>query len=243
MDKKIPLKKRKGLAVGKKSQQETPMWEEAKKMKFKTNKKCTTTNVQQNDGEQDKSGNVDCNVTNHNMNIVKRINKRGGALMEGSRCSRVNGRGWRCCQQTLVGYSLCEHHLGKGRLRSITNVKGRAKMPTAALHNNRTDDTTNDDQPAKKVLVSSSVVQPEPARDHNKEAILLDGCCYDDNDDKEEDEHEDEDEDDDDYNDDEMKKPQLLKKKRMKVGMVKARSLSSLLNQTNNAVAATADDN
>lgn len=79
--------------------------------------------------------------------------------------------------------------------------------------------------------------------DHNKEAILLDGCCYDDNDDKEEDEHEDEDEDDDDYNDDEMKKPQLLKKKRMKVGMVKARSLSSLLNQTNNAVAATADDN
>ena len=43
--------------------------------------------------------------------------------MEGSRCSRVNGRGWRCCQQTLVGYSLCEHHLGKGRLRSMTNVR------------------------------------------------------------------------------------------------------------------------
>ncbi|XP_037444886.1 uncharacterized protein LOC119314241 [Triticum dicoccoides] len=36
-------------------------------------------------------------------------------LMEGSRCSRVNGRGWRCSQPTLVGYSLCEHHLGKGR--------------------------------------------------------------------------------------------------------------------------------
>ncbi|XP_078444414.1 uncharacterized protein LOC144713638 isoform X2 [Wolffia australiana] len=27
-------------------------------------------------------------------------------LMEGSRCSRVNGRGWRCYQQTLIGYSL-----------------------------------------------------------------------------------------------------------------------------------------
>lgn len=37
--------------------------------------------------------------------------------MEGSRCSRINGRGWRCAQPTLVGYSLCEHHLGKGRSR------------------------------------------------------------------------------------------------------------------------------
>ncbi|XP_078444811.1 uncharacterized protein LOC144713941 isoform X2 [Wolffia australiana] len=44
-------------------------------------------------------------------------------LMEGSRCSRVNGRGWRCCQQTLVGYSLCEHHLGKGRIRSVNSVR------------------------------------------------------------------------------------------------------------------------
>ena len=48
--------------------------------------------------------------------------KRRGppVLMEGSRCSRVNGRGWRCSQPTLVGYSLCEHHLGKGRMRSAT---------------------------------------------------------------------------------------------------------------------------
>ncbi|KAK8546249.1 hypothetical protein V6N12_027044 [Hibiscus sabdariffa] len=53
----------------------------------------------------------------------------------GSRCSRVNGRGWRCCQQTLVGYSLCEHHLGKGRLRSITGggVKSRSNDNAAAM--------------------------------------------------------------------------------------------------------------
>ena len=45
--------------------------------------------------------------------------RRGAAvLLEGSRCSRVNGRGWRCSQPTLVGYSLCEHHLGKGRMRA-----------------------------------------------------------------------------------------------------------------------------
>ncbi|MQL97754.1 hypothetical protein Taro_030449 [Colocasia esculenta] len=55
--------------------------------------------------------------------------KSPAVLMEGSRCSRVNGRGWRCCQQTLVGYSLCEHHLGKGRLRSVSSVRsnGRAR--------------------------------------------------------------------------------------------------------------------
>lgn len=56
---------------------------------------------------------------------------RRGALMEGSRCSRVNGRGWRCCQQTLVGYSLCEHHLGKGRLRSMTSVRSRSMAKTS----------------------------------------------------------------------------------------------------------------
>uniref|UniRef100_A0A0A9G205 WRC domain-containing protein n=1 Tax=Arundo donax TaxID=35708 RepID=A0A0A9G205_ARUDO len=45
--------------------------------------------------------------------------RRGPAvLLEGSRCSRMNGRGWRCSQPTLVGYALCEHHLGKGRMRS-----------------------------------------------------------------------------------------------------------------------------
>ncbi|XP_072953414.1 uncharacterized protein [Typha angustifolia] len=59
--------------------------------------------------------------------VVKDGKKRRSPamLMEGSRCSRVNGRGWRCCQQTLVGYSLCEHHLGKGRLRSMSSVRGQ----------------------------------------------------------------------------------------------------------------------
>ena len=54
----------------------------------------------------------------------KKRAKKSGALEEGSRCSRVNGRGWRCCQQTLYGYSLCEHHLGKGRVRSMNKSAG-----------------------------------------------------------------------------------------------------------------------
>jgi hypothetical protein len=48
------------------------------------------------------------------------IKKRLGSdvLLEGSRCSRVNGRTWRCSQPTLPCYSLCEHHLSKARLRN-----------------------------------------------------------------------------------------------------------------------------
>lgn len=234
-DEKAPLEKRKG--------EETMLLLEEKKMKrkmkSKTNKRCTSTSgMQQSHSEQDKLGNDDSS-SNPNNNSVKKMNKRGGAIMEGSRCSRVNGRGWRCCQQTLVGYSLCEHHLGKGRLRSISNVKARTKVPpppvvatTIAPQNDTPDNTTNvsnanDNQSSKNVLVSSSVVQL-PVGDR-KDTKLLDGSGYDD----EEDEDENEDEDDDDYNGEEMKKPVVVKKKRMKLGMVKARSLSSLLNQTN----------
>ncbi|KAL6606843.1 hypothetical protein ACP70R_042496 [Stipagrostis hirtigluma subsp. patula] len=68
--------------------------------------------------------------------------KRRGP-MEGSRCSRVNGRGWRCSQPTPAGYSLCEHHLGKGRMRSaaagarrgagqLGRTEHRATVPAAA---------------------------------------------------------------------------------------------------------------
>nr|ADE77780.1 unknown [Picea sitchensis] len=46
--------------------------------------------------------------------------------VEGSQCRRRNGRGWRCSQRTLVGYSLCEYHLGKGRLRSINKKNKNA---------------------------------------------------------------------------------------------------------------------
>ncbi|CAA7057107.1 unnamed protein product [Microthlaspi erraticum] len=65
-------------------------------------------------------------------NKGKKKSKKSGALEEGSRCSRVNGRGWRCCQQTLVGYSLCEHHLGKGRVRSTNKSGGGRRQKKAA---------------------------------------------------------------------------------------------------------------
>ncbi|KAJ4971364.1 hypothetical protein NE237_004463 [Protea cynaroides] len=103
-----------------------------------------------------------------------------GVEMEGSRCSRINGRGWRCCQKTLMGYSLCEHHLGKGRIRSSSSI---------------------DELNKPRWLPSSSV-------ENDEEDNLLE--------EKEE------------------EKPLMSEKKRKKIGMVKARSISILLSQTNN---------
>lgn len=61
---------------------------------------------------------------------------------EGSQCRRRNGRGWRCSQRTLVGYSLCEYHLGKGRLRNIktnnkkaSRVRNNKKASTVIVNN------------------------------------------------------------------------------------------------------------
>ncbi|KAF2289490.1 hypothetical protein GH714_036616 [Hevea brasiliensis] len=140
--------------------------------------------------------------------VKKRV--RGGALSEGSRCSRVNGRGWRCCQQTLVGYSLCEHHLGKGRLRSMTSVRSRSMAETAT--------NKGESQPLSS--------PPMPLAGEETKGISLDdkviGAV-----------HEDE---------EVIKKPLITTKKKQKLGMVKARSISSLLGQSNNAIELSEND-
>lgn len=166
------------------------------KMKTKMNKKCAQQNDNEEDGEKETKEGVE--------STKKRA--RGGALMEGSRCSRVNGRGWRCCQQTLVGYSLCEHHLGKGRLRSMTSVRSRSLASSAPKMD---DDEPSDHQPLS--APSSPLLQENKAK-HS----VLDN--HDDHGDGEDDEDD--------------KKPLMVTKKRMKLGMVKARSISSLLGQT-----------
>lgn len=152
-------------------------------MKSKTNKKCP-----QENGQEEKEGENGL-ITEEGFGVNKK-SKRGSVILEGSRCSRVNGRGWRCCQQTLVGYSLCEHHLGKGRLRSMTSVRN----------------TTKKKQEEKEENPSSN----DNMEDHY-------------------------------YGQDDKKKP--LMKKMKKLGVVKARSLSSLLGQTDNLVAAFVVDN
>lgn len=193
-DKEVPLKKRRvSLERGVNNEGTIIMEKEKMKtkanMKTKTNKKCAQQNEDEDEDEKEHEGKETKEGFDNGSSSGKK-RARGGALMEGSRCSRVNGRGWRCCQQTLVGYSLCEHHLGKGRLRSMTSVRSRAAA-------------------AKK----GDAVPPLPSSSEGK--LMLD-------------ENGDEDE----------KKVLMMTKRRMRIGMVKARSLSSLLGQTNNAVAA-----
>ncbi|CAK8543371.1 unnamed protein product [Lathyrus sativus] len=190
----IPLKKRKGRLENVAMDSNDSKKTKSKIMKTKLNKKCCMR--KDDDGEDEESEKkVD--------NIKKKATKRGSALMEGSRCSRVNGRGWRCCQQTLVGYSLCEHHLGKGRLRSMTSVRNRSIGLSTTAPNNVVDtdsvSSSSNYDLVKKITSGNDIV------DKLK-------------------------------NDDDEKKTLMINKKRMKLGMVKARSMSSLLGQTDNKV-------
>ncbi|KAL7138614.1 hypothetical protein ABFS83_10G175600 [Erythranthe nasuta] len=108
----VPLKKRRGGFDRNIADEDKVMI--GAEMKSKTNKKCV-----------DKKPLVLVHEgiigINNNSEKMKSKIVRGSVIMEGSRCSRVNGRGWRCCHPTLVGYSLCQHHLAKGRLRSNSN--------------------------------------------------------------------------------------------------------------------------
>ncbi|XP_077230659.1 uncharacterized protein LOC143863778 isoform X2 [Tasmannia lanceolata] len=101
------LKKRKGRYEWGGGAEEKMVEKEKKKMKLKR-KRAKKKSIDDDDEEDMECGSK-----------KREKSSNVGALMEGSRCSRVNGRGWRCCKHTLVGYSLCEHHLGKVRLRSI----------------------------------------------------------------------------------------------------------------------------
>lgn len=169
-------------------------------MKSKTNKKCPQENgneeVQEHEEHYGGVENINSDRKVDDHHVINKKNKRGSVILEGSRCSRVNGRGWRCCQQTLVGYSLCEHHLGKGRLRSMNNT----------------------------VRNSMNNKKKKNKGEGRKEKSLPNDYEYYGGDD------------DDDDDDDK-------KKKMKKLGMVKARSLSSLLGQTDNAVAMMIVDN
>ncbi|KAJ0987315.1 hypothetical protein J5N97_005671 [Dioscorea zingiberensis] len=124
----------------------------------------------------------------------QRVKKRRSpaVLMEGSRCSRVNGRGWRCCQQTLVGYSLCEHHLGKGRLRSMSSVRGQLGTTKPV----KASSQANAEVLMEDIVASSSLTEKM------KKSLETSNAAEDD---------------------------ENLESKCKKIGMVKARSISSLL--------------
>lgn len=132
-------------------------------------------------------------------------------LMEGSRCSRVNGRGWRCCQQTLVGYSLCEHHLGKGRLKSMSSVRGQLGVTAKSK---RSASVRGGDGPVaasspSQELLEKPKQQLSSEADNGKEVLFEEEA------------------------EGEEKAVIIRGSKKKKIGTVKARSISSLLDKTN----------
>lgn len=198
------------------------------RMKTKMNKKCSSmvqngnNNMELREDGLEEAEEAKAEVVNIGSSNKKRT--KGSAVMEGSRCSRVNGRGWRCCQQTLVGYSLCEHHLGKGRLRSMTSVRNRSigatttttttstapAPPKKKVHNNLDLSISVSGAASSSSSSSSSSLEKQMIRESGG---LDDDPCLENNETK--------------------KAVVITTKKRMKLGMVKARSISSLLGQTN----------
>ncbi|XP_076894430.1 uncharacterized protein LOC143546707 [Bidens hawaiensis] len=128
--------------------------------------------------------------------------KNKSVIMEGSRCSRVNGRGWRCSQQTLVGYSLCEHHLGKGRVRSMNSGRAQTVAPKEKQIKER-----------KVKKAESSLWDHDEVEDDSDDDEDVEGFK--------------------DWDVESMSSVEGTKvvSKKKKLGMVKARSLSSLLCQ------------
>ncbi|MED6130435.1 hypothetical protein PIB30_116876 [Stylosanthes scabra] len=185
-EKAIPFKKRRGTFDMNDANKKTKG-----KMKTKMNNKCSNSNTSEEEEEEEEEKEEKVKVK-----VKGKKRGRGSAVMEGSRCSRVNGRGWRCCQQTLVGYSLCEHHLGKGRLRSMTSVRNRSSTTTAAAAPTTT--TTNNNKPIIK----------EEEEDKRRKMIMGGGGGG--------------------------GGGGSSKKKMKQLGMVKARSINSLLGQTSN---------
>ncbi|XP_031256536.1 uncharacterized protein LOC116114530 [Pistacia vera] len=184
------------------------------------NKETTATKESSNAVVDDDTNN---NISSSTTTSANKKRARGGALMEGSRCSRVNGRGWRCCQQTLVGYSLCEHHLGKGRLRSMTSVRSRSLGNTgnneSTLLLSSSSNASSSNSTAAVTSTSSSLTE-EPKKPNAATEVVEEEK-------------------------DEEKRPLMMTttKKRMKLGTVKARSISSLLGQTNNDQLTVGDNN
>ncbi|KAG9137774.1 hypothetical protein Leryth_019401 [Lithospermum erythrorhizon] len=211
----VPLKKRKRSY--KRSTQDDDQYSNSE-WKSKTNKKSTMFQDDDNLHLLAKTTEVYVgDVIGNSSSTSKRKKIRGSVLLEGSRCSRINGRGWRCCQPTLVGYSLCEHHLGKGRLRTI--------MSTVTVRNQN----QNQKQPMGTSAIApkyydgeQTQAQPSLFKGINQEKIVGEDNVnrYNNNND----------------NDDELPRVELNKMK--KLGKVRARSMSSLLVAIDNATMA-----
>ncbi|KAM0926802.1 hypothetical protein ACQ4PT_003001 [Festuca glaucescens] len=89
--------------------------------------------------------------------------RRGSVvLLEGSRCSRVNGHAWRCSRPPLAGYSLCEHHLDKGRQsRSVNGNSGGGGRVARAPKLSRTETVSR--KSASPLAMSMNGIEPAAA--------------------------------------------------------------------------------
>lgn len=94
--------------------------------------------------------------------VKRRSGRMAAAVIERSRCSRVNGKGWRCLQLARAGYSLCDHHLGRQeRLRQLGNLGssiGPKKRPGRPKGKNSNNDSNTKTRSLKVILEQSEPI-------------------------------------------------------------------------------------
>ena len=143
-DRTVPLKKRRPTLIEMETVMELKAEESKNRMGRVRRKRPKKWVEEDEEEEEEEEEEKEENGTARNNGKKRRSGTGNGIILEGSRCSRVNGRGWRCDQQTLVGYSLCEHHLGKGKLKSMTSV--RSSPLTAPVLQKPTNHETNTEE-------------------------------------------------------------------------------------------------
>lgn len=60
--------------------------------------------------------------------LVDSVPKEENDSKQGNQCARTDGRRWQCPLRANVGYSLCEHHLNKFRMKKARAVQQRRAM-------------------------------------------------------------------------------------------------------------------
>ncbi|XP_031496870.1 uncharacterized protein LOC116262016 isoform X2 [Nymphaea colorata] len=110
------------------------------------------------DGSEGDNSN-DSNNKISSTNIQNGSDHHSEAAENKWKCSRMNGRGWRCSKPTLVGYSLCEHHLGKGRRIKTMNTLLHGKQASKDRTRKKGRGKGSDDASAGSRSMNSLVSQ------------------------------------------------------------------------------------
>ncbi|XP_020526146.1 transcription initiation factor TFIID subunit 3-like [Amborella trichopoda] len=110
------------------------------------------------------------------LKMEERENKGKNEFESGGlRCSRMNGKTWRCKREALLGYALCEYHHGKARMRSINQIVSQKRGKPEKSESNREKSLKREKmvgKPEKSLKREKMVGKPEKSLKREKKKKL-----------------------------------------------------------------------